>query len=327
MARRFITTLLSAALALSGAGRVAASPRDEGPAITAEEEREARALLEEFNGKFVETNDIGPLIKDYFVPDFSSRLSGGEQTFPLELIGWKDEAAPPDPEDLRRFYVAATNLLQVVFPLYAAAAKKCAEDEDREDAHEAGAAGEGECDDGHDPKWRKFLPPAAVEIVESDPLLREMWLGSDEADAASNDAGAQPTPQVDASAPSECAEGCAESADTEGRLVENAAELRHLAELFEALGKILREHLTAHPVEFGKAAEDEDSESKEAEFRKFDPKSVSISHDPRVLKREFYGYPEGTRLVCAGVGALHAELVRVDDGRLRILTIYLLTED
>ena len=326
--RRLIATLLAVVLALSGATRALAAPRDEDLSLTPEEEREARELLGEFNGKFVETGDIAPLVEAYFVPDFSSRLRQSAKTFPFIVIDWKDEAAPPDPEDLRRFYVATTNLMHDLFPLYAAAAKKCAEEEDREDSEKGNAKGEGECDDEYEPEVEKFLPPAAVEIMKAEPLLREMGLGLGEADAASDGAAvAQATPQS-AGESGECADGCAAAGGQEDRMVENAAELRHLTEVLVDLGKVLREHLAAHPVSFEKEAadEDEDEESKEAEFRRYDPKRVSISREVRVLHKEFYGYPEGTRLVCANLGALHAELVRVD-GKLRILTVYLLTDD
>lgn len=323
MMRRFITALLVVLLASSGSTLALASPRDEDLSLTPEEKREARELLEEFNQKFVETNDIDPLIKDYFVPDFSSRLRQNAGTIPFSLIDWKDEAAPPDPEDLRRFYVATTNFLHDFFPLYAAAAKKCAEQEEKDDAGKGTAKGGGECDDYYEPRVEKFLPPAAVEIMKTDPLMREMGFNLGEPDTASNDAGVQATPQA---ADGECVEGCAASGKHEDRLVENTAELHHLTKLFDDLSRMLREHLAAHPVSFEKGAADEDDESKTAEFQRLNPEEIRIFSNARVLDKEFYGYPEGTRLVCANVGALHAELVRVD-GRLRILTVYLLMED
>lgn len=327
MMRRLITALLVVVLALSGATRALAAPRDEVLTTTPDEEREARELLEEFNKKFVETNDIDPLIKDYFVPDFSSRLPQHAEAYPFVLIDWKDEAAPPDPEDMRRFYVATTNFLHAFFPLYAAAAKKCAEEEDREDGEEDHTKGDGDCDGSYDPKMEKFLPPAAIEIMKADPLMREMWFCSHESDTASKEADAQATPQAAGGASCEGVEGCAAaSAGHKDRLVENAAELRHLTERFDDLSKVLREHLAAHPVSFEKETTDDDNESKDAEFQKYDPKSISIFSNARVLDKEFYGYPEGTRLVCANVGALHAELARVE-GRLRILTIYMLMDD
>jgi hypothetical protein len=324
MTRRLVTALLVVVLASSGAARALASPRDEDLTTTPDEEREARELLEEFNKKFVGTNDIAPLVKDYFVPDFSSRLGKHAETLPFTLVEWKDQDAPPDPDDLLRFYVATTNFLHAFLPLYAAAAKKCAEEEDREDGEDH-AKGDGDCDGSYDPKTEKFLPPAAVEIMKADPLLREMWLGSDEPDTASS--GAQATPQSANNAEGECVEGCGgASAGHEDRLVENAAELRRLTESLDDLSKVLREHLSAHPVSFEQEPTDDDEESKAAEFQRFDPKKIDIFSNARVLDKEFYGYPEGTRLVCANVGALHAELVRVD-GKLRILTVYLLMED
>lgn len=326
MTRRFITALLIVVLALSGATRALAAPRDEDLATTPDEQREARELLEEFNQKFVATNDIAPLIKDYFVPDFSSRLGKHAGTFPFNIIDWKDETAPPDPEDLNRFYVASTNFLHAFFPLYAAAAKKCAEEEDGEDGDAEHPKGDGDCDGG-EPKFEKILPPAASEIVKADPLARKMGLDLDESDAESKRAGAQATPQAAGGANCEGVEGCAAaSAKHDERLVEDAAELRHLTELFDDLSKVLREHLAAHPVAFEQEPTDDDKESKAAEFQRFDPKKIKIFGKARVLRKEFYGYPEGTRLVCANLGCLHAELVRVD-GKLRILTIYMLMDD
>ncbi|MCA1628948.1 MAG: hypothetical protein LC774_00965 [Acidobacteria bacterium] len=309
-------------LSLSGATGAPAAPRGADLSLTPDEEREARVLLEEFNRKFVETNDIDPLVKDYFVTDFSSRLRQNAETFPFTFIDWKDEAAPPDPEDLRRLYVETTNSLHGLFPLYAAAAKRCAEEEEKDDAGEGGAKGDGLCDDEYDPRMEKFLPPAAVGIMKTDPLLREMWFGSRESDAASDEVDSQ----AEGATSVECAGGCASPRGHEDRLIQNAAELRHLTELLGDLNKALREHLAAYPVSFEEeAAADGDEESKAAELQKFDPKSIDIFRSARVFDKEFYGYPEGTRVVCANVGALHAELVRVD-GRLRILTVYMLME-
>jgi hypothetical protein len=339
--RRFITTLLIIVLTLSGATRALASPRDdEDTKITPEEEREARELVEEFNKKFVETHDIAPLVKEYFVPDFSSRLQQHAETFPFQFIKWKDDATPPDPEDLLRFYVASTNFLHVLFPIYGAAVKKCAEEKDDDDAGDRDR--DDECDDDHDPKLEKVLPPSAIEIIKSEPSLRD-WLGSQESDTRKDEAGnktddsgaqqsAQPVEDAankgEANLPAqECRDGCAK-ADDGSQPIENVEQLHHGTSLYEALSKILREHLAAHPVTFEKKGEagDEPASEENDDVGRFDPGKITIFKNARVLEEEFYGYPEGTRIVCANVGMLHAELVRVD-GRLRILTIYLLIED
>ncbi|MFL6230966.1 MAG: hypothetical protein ACJ741_19495, partial [Pyrinomonadaceae bacterium] len=83
--------------------------------------------------------------------------------------------------------------------------------------------------------------------------------------------------------------------------------------------------LAIHPVTFEKKAEGEESEESDEEVS-FDPEKITISKNADVLKKEFYGYPEGTRLIGANAGALHVEMVRAD-GRLRILTMYLLIDD
>lgn len=304
-------------LTLSGMTRALASPReDEDKKITPEEEREARELVEEFNKKFVETHDIAPLIKDYFVSDFASRLNQHADTFPFILLelgdGWKDKAAPPDPGDLLRFYVASTNSLQSLFPLMYDAYKKAEKQR-------------GEEDERKEPKLDEMLPPAAVELIKSDPLLRAAW---EEMEKPDDDDSV--ISQADATS----AKGDKSySGDEERRKnyeelkIDNSEKLRHLTSVLEGISKILREHLATHPVTFEKADKSEGEESGEKKDEvSFDPERVKVFENARILRQEFYGYPEGTRLICADAGALHIEMIRVD-GRLRILTVFLLMDD
>ena len=352
--RTIMICVLAAAMTANAAGRAPAPPRPPGDdlRITSDEEAEAHALIGEFNRKFAETNDIAPLVEDYFVNDFASRLIEPPNVFPFSLIGWKKENVPAGPEDRQRFYAAATNFLHDLFPLYAARMKACAQKE--------GGARDETCDDD-EPKLEKVLPPAAVEIINTAPRLRE-WLGSeDEGDARADAAGARagdtaapevaptsevaptaeaappaevappaavaPTGEADSLSSNECAEGCdGPDADRE-QSIRNEKELRHLTSVFESLHKILRENLEARPFSFEKnTAADSDESDGDEPFANFDPERVKIFGQARVLRDEFYGYPKGTRLVCADAGALHVELVRVD-GRLRILTVHLLIDD
>ena len=198
------------------------------------------------------------------------------------------------------------------------------------------------CDDD-DPRLEKVLPPAALEIMKAAPQLGE-WLGADdEADARANAAAARtgdpdtreaapvaevaPPGETESLPGGECAEGCAAPGGDENRKVRNGKELRRLTSIFETLNQTLRAHLKAHPITFEitTAADDGELEGDEF-FANFDPERIKIFDQPRVIDKEFYGYPKGTRLVCANAGALHIEMVRVD-GRLRILTVHLLIDD
>jgi hypothetical protein len=287
--------------------------------ITPDEEREARELLEEFDRKFAETHDIAPLIKEYFVSDFASRLNRHAETFPLQLVEWKDNAAPPEPDDLLRFYVASTNCLQTLFPLIYAAYQKA----------EKARGADGEM---KDPTPYDVLPPAAIELIKSEPLLREVWDALDEQDEQkADDSSSVSSTGGDKRASDE--DGQKEN-DEKGK-IDNAEKLRHITSIIESVAKILREHLKAHPVTFERinkgggerVNKDEDEESDDGDDGLiFDPAKTKIFESARILSGEFYGYPKGTRLVCANAGALHAEMVRVD-GRLRILTVFLLVED
>jgi hypothetical protein len=316
MARRFITSLLVVLLATSGTTRALAASRDEDLATTPEEEREARELVGEFNQKFGETNDISPLIKEYFVTDFASRLRQHAETFPFVLIEWQDESAPPDPNDLLRFYVASTNCLRMSLPLYAAALQKVNKD------RVEGA-------DKKEPKLEEAVPPAALEIIKDDPLLRQIWSDSEDETAQESAGSNAAAARTDDSAKDEEQKSKEQKgAEQEGK-IDNAEKLRRITLTLESLSKILREHLAAHPFSFEKKAKDESSEAEEEEDdddETLDPDKIEIFKHARVLSKEFYGYPEGTRIVCANAGLLHVEMVRVD-GKLRILTVYLLMED
>jgi len=332
--RNIIICLLVVTMSATSAARPPTAPPDENSRITPEEVAEARELVAEFNRKFAETNDIAPLVEDYFVADFAARLIDPPNVFPFFLIDWKDKNAPAKPDDLLRFYVAATNFLHDFFPLYAAGMRDCAEEKNNEPDEKC---------DGNDPKPEKFLPPAAVEVMKAAPQFKQ-WLGSEDDDAREGAGGqraadsstreaspaAEVAPLRDAETlpAGECAEGCAGRDGGKERLIQNEKELRHLTSVLESLNKILRAHLEAHPVLFENtpAAESDESDDDDEIFNNFDPAKIKIFDQARVTSAEFYGYPEGTRLVCANAGALHVELVRVD-GRLRVLTVYLLIGD
>ncbi|MFL6210949.1 MAG: hypothetical protein ACJ74W_19025 [Pyrinomonadaceae bacterium] len=302
MKRRFFTTLLVIVLTMSGASRARAVPRaDEDLTTTAEEEREARALVEAFNKKLNATHDIAPLIKEYFVADFAARLPQHADTFPFILIEWKDKSTPPTPSDLQQFYVAATNFLHTLVPIWLAADEQRPE---QESEHEAA-------------QLKDALPPAAVELMMHEPALRELVLADDES---------TPTTEATANKKDDCTENCATAATDEAGMIENAEQLHHLACVFEDLTKILRAHLAAHPVAPAQQEQSADTATKDDDSDRFDPDKVEVFKQARILTEEFYGYPAGTRLVCASAGLLHVELVRVD-GQLRILTVYLLIDD
>lgn len=299
--RRLCAGLLIFVLALSGATQARPAQRDDKDlATTPEETREALELVEEFNKKLNETHDIAPLIKEYFVSDFTARLQQHAETLPFTLIEWKDENALPDAADLQRFYIAATNCLHLSIQLYVDA-----------DARRRDKEGEEQ-----EPHLADVFPPAAITLMKSDPLLRKAFDEDEETE----------TKTTEENKGGECADNCAASKDDEAHMIENAEQLHHYTALAEELAKILRAHLAAHQVSFAQKEKGAGEEAKSDEAGRFDPEKVEVFKNARVLKSEFYGYPIGTRLVCANVGLLHVELVRVDS-RLRILTIYLLIDD
>jgi hypothetical protein len=281
--------------------------------LSPEEEREARELVENFYRRFKETHDIAPEISDHFVPDFAARLRPNASTWPFAFIGWKDERGQAGPDELQRFYVATTNFLSLLFRYFDAARQKRV----AEDVHE-------------DPPLKEVLPPAAIELLKTDPVMRKMWLDDEEegsredaAEDVSVDAEEKDVP-VDAEE-----KAAAEKPHEEEQLIADAAQLRSFTLLNEELSKLLREHLASHPPDRTSAAEaraggDEDEDDDDDDDVDLD--KVEIAAYARIVSEEFYGYPPGTRLVCAQAGFFHVEMVPVG-GRLRILSVYFLLED
>ncbi|MBA3767400.1 MAG: hypothetical protein H0W99_10500, partial [Acidobacteria bacterium] len=104
-----MSTLMVTAIALPQhvSKDLSAEQRDE--LITSDEEREARELVTLLTRRWREMEDIGPLINEFFVSDFADRLRHEPQM--LFFVELKPELlAPENRDDLRRHYVAMTNL-------------------------------------------------------------------------------------------------------------------------------------------------------------------------------------------------------------------------
>ena len=300
---RFLAPFLIAiALVASASARPPIRQDGDAAQTTPEEAREARELVENFYRRFKEMNDIAPLIAEHFVPDFAARLRQNARTWPFALIDWKDERGPADSEELQRFYVASTNFLNLLFRYYAAARQK-----------------RGAEDDEEEPPLKEVLPPQVFELLKNDPIMREMWPHDEEEVSREDAAGDAPVAAEEKAA--------AERPHEEEQLVADAEQLRSFTLLNEKLTKLLREHLASHPLEQTSAVETRGGgEEDEDDDDDFDLDKVEVATNARIVGEEFYGYPPGTRLVCARAGLFHVEMVPVG-GRLRILSVYLLVED
>ena len=129
--------------------------------LTAEEEREARALVALFIKKFAEKKDIGVTIDELFVSDFTRTLIERNERDPFVLIQSEVPLAVPT-ETLREYYIAVVNIWYLTWALFHA--HRCSLDVDKKD---------------DDFKFEDTYPRAVVSLIKSEPLLlrfyREGW--------------------------------------------------------------------------------------------------------------------------------------------------------
>jgi hypothetical protein len=289
--RPLIALLLTITLLLTAMGRERnapeASPVDKGSAeITPDEEREARELVTRLTTRWRETEDIGPLIEELFVADFADRLRQEPRyLFFSELK--KEQLGPQDREDLRRHYVAMTNLLHLFVRLYEVYLPLL-------------KAEEG----GEDFEPEKLLPANVIEVLKSNPTLSAIYdeeLGG----KAETPASQSPDKSVE---------------DKRERRVETIEQLRALTDTLERAVVLLRDHVRTLPLTQPASELLKEQESQ----GNSEPSESDDTMKPRVyiLSEDFYGYPSGTRLICVDILPFHMDLVRVGQ-RLKVLTIHI----
>ena len=219
--RTLSTLLLMLALAAhsfahqTGRAGEAPSAKAQEEGLTLTEEREARAVAALFIKRFAEKHDIGMLIDELFVSDFTRRLSEQNERDPFVLVQREVPLAVP-PTELRAYYTAVVNVWSLTWQLFDAYRCSRGSTEREED----------------DPKLEDAYPRAAVKFINSEPLLLRFYrhgMGmelKDDAGSEAEEADAQDDELLFADA--------AELAVLTSLLRKSAAMLRgHLAELQE----------------------------------------------------------------------------------------------
>jgi hypothetical protein len=125
MLKCFCTTLAAVVLSVNGVARAAAPVRAGEQKVTEAENREAREVVIQFTRRFAETRDLTPIVSELYFSDFierykksqaedadSPRGSSEVERFFVPGLDYNvrllKEAGP---EDWRRFYIAANDLL------------------------------------------------------------------------------------------------------------------------------------------------------------------------------------------------------------------------
>jgi hypothetical protein len=257
--------------------------------ITPDEEREARELAARFVKRWEETEDLSPLIDEFFVQDFAERLHYEPQQLYFGKI--KDEKSILESSsDLRRHYVAMTNFLRLLIRLheiYAPILK--AEDE------------EAKMDLQH------LLPLGVWDVLKSNPTMRALM---------SEEMGESHEAKTEVS-----------DHDTEDRanprVIKNLEELRSLTATLEQAVTLLRAHVKTLPltISMREGGGNQQDDWQEGDSEKGDP----LMPRTCLLSEDFYGYAKGTRLICINIMPFRLDLVRVND-RLKVLSLYIQTD-
>jgi hypothetical protein len=291
MTRRFITTLLISLLAFSGATHALASPRDDGnEAITPEEERETRAVAEQFVGRFRITNDLAPVLRELAVEDYDERL---RQNFTgeFDLLG-REATSEANPREVSDFFTALLNLISL--------STEQAE-RDRKTTNEG---------DGGDDTIEDLYPPDVTNIIEGNPELESFLSQLMGIKSAERKAVDQQETK------GELKETQAYNDKADGAIIKTIEQLRHWTVDANRIVDRLRDHLATLPP---KPLEESDR-SAPSEDETFGTARVTV------LEGKFFGYPIGTKLICINVtpisdgATFHLCLIKVD-GRLQILAL------
>lgn len=272
----------------------AAQDVSDGKEITAGEEREASQVAEHFLRRMQETNDFAPLVREMFVPDYETRLRQEALNKPLALLS-KSAVEQASREELLRYDLALNNSLYLASLIVLDYKTSHAEEDD------------SDVDDGL-PYYRQVLPPDIFELCLNDPVLKALF-------AEETNEGAE---AGQAAAPLDNSDAGDKDEEADAEPIRSVRQLRSFTSTLEQAIVLARRHLDALPrapafVERHRGASEE--ENWKAEREAFKPRAW-------VLNREFYGYPEGTRIFCVTVNIYHMDLVRVD-GKLKALALHL----
>ncbi|HEX7999773.1 MAG TPA: hypothetical protein VF528_15405 [Pyrinomonadaceae bacterium] len=265
--------------------------------LTPEEELEARELAARFVERLKTTHDIGPIVDEMFVNDFTARL----RQSPPGWLPWvfldKALVATASPAELRRYYVASLNFYTLFYEISRTVAKlrqQTEGDEDELDFHNA-------------------LTPEILNVLLSDPVIAELAkdIKKDEKDAtAKEEDGNQPPQGRDSTPP---ANPTTEAGDdsaagkNEMEIIKNSRQLNGVSTTLEKTCELMRKRLATLPIV---APNNDDTDTRQAR----------PAFDPVTLDEGEYGYPQGTQAIHVNLLPFSIHIIR-DQGQLKLLTV------
>lgn len=324
--RSLMSLLLIASIVMATMGRPVVK-QEETPnqakeeTLTPDEEREARALAEEFFDRLDKSEDVTPLVRDLFVSDFAERLrSNMEDSFPLAAT--PEVAAQLSSDEILRAYAASINCVYLGSVHYIGIVRR--------HANERAKRGEPKDSDAdQDVTIEELFPPKLIKLIQSDPALAAM-LAKEIKEQAEGRATKEDSSLIENAAPKETDKDkdSQESSSLELSLpFKNVEQMRHYTSLAEQGVALLRDHINSIPKEQRPPVMEtwrrlvNDSTDEEA-----DEKKDAIKPRLDVLTDEFMGYSPGTRLICANVMMFHIIMVRTSEGSLKVLDFHMLMD-
>jgi hypothetical protein len=298
LTRRLLSVLLALAALLAAARPCAASEQE----MTDEEAREARALMLRFMERLRETDDFGPLVKEFFPADFDLRLRQfvGEE---LRAEGSEEVLVNFDrallkraePRELRRTYVAFMNYWN-----YSERIGVAAFDYARLECEAAGA--KEPCGwRRHFKLAREAVPEEAYRLAAADPMLEAMLRS-----IVDESASREEEPDEEKAGPAVVRDPARMRAFNDG--LEGCVVL--LRDAFRKLRADARSYAAVRSV----------TESFEATVAERDELKVYHLSDETLTEASF-GLPAGALLIRARVFPFEMAIAR-RDGRLTILAVY-----
>ena len=322
--RLLISLLLIASLATATLGRPVVKLEEnqakEGT-LTPDEEREARELAEDFIKRLEESEDVTPLLREFYVSDFAERLRDRmEEVFPLAAK--PEVAALMSSEEILRAYAASINCIYLASVHYTEILRRR--------ASERAERGEPKDSDAeNDLTIEELIPPKLIKLIQSDPALAAML--AEELNKENEKRASQQETSVTEHSPlpeSERYQDPQESASLEDIIpFKSIEQMRHYTSLAEQGVALLREHINSFPKE--------QRPSVRESWYKLINRSTNEGADenkyiinPRLntLTDEYMGYSAGTRLIRADVLMFHIDMVRATDGRLKVLNVYMMMD-
>lgn len=282
-------------MALTSAARpLGVQDEDANPKLTEEEEREAIAVGERFVRRLQETGDVAPLLRELFVADYAERLRRQESSVRPHLLLGKSVAAQASEEELKRYYIALNNAGYLGGLL--SASYEASQTKDEVDGKE------------HEPKLEELLPPDIMLLFKNDPILASLTEEQGSERIQSEEEPTRPNEMTGETAPEK---------ESGNAPIQTLEQLRNFTSTLEEAARLSRKHLAALPTRLNwldrhEGADEEENWEKEREW---------MSPRAWVLREDFYGYPEGTRIICMKVLCFHMDVVRVE-GELKILALY-----